>query len=550
MISNKVKIIYNFTSHSLHLLVASALALAACSADKPGVAQGNRDGHLYMGIGGEVQNLDPHTVTGLIESRVLRALLEGLTIKDMHTLEPRPSAASRWDISDDGLRYTFHLNPQGRWSNGDTVTSADFVYSWKRILSPKLASEYAYNLYPIKGARAYHHGELKDFSQVGARSAGPLTLEVELESPTPFFLHLLDHSSTYPVHRPTIEKFGVIDERDTAWTRPANYVGNGAFTLREWKLYRHIIVAKNPRYRDAETIRLNEIHFLPVDDVNVEERMFRADRLHVSASIPMEKIETYKQERPEALRITPSMGTYYYDLNVSKAPLDDRLVRRALGLAIDRQKLVGILKGGQLPALALTPPGIGGYRPPQGIRHDPERARQLLADAGYPGGKDFPELEILYNTSEGHRKIAVAIQQMWRSELGVSTRLNNQEWKVYLQSRNNGEHQIARAGWIGDYPDPNTFLDLMTSSSGNNHTRWANADYDQLIAAANRTLNQRRRLRLFERAERILMREMPVIPIYTYVNVKLVHPSVRNWHINPMNFHDYRKVYLEEPAGS
>ena len=527
-----------------------SLTLVACS--KSGTTQSVEDAIdkqiLYINIGSEVQNLDPHTVTGVPESRVLRGLLEGLTGKDATNLEPIPAAAKSWSISSDGRIYTFELQPDGRWSNGDPVTADDFIYSWRRILSPALASEYAYFLYPIQGAREYHQGQFEDFDRVGIKALDRFRLQVRLSDPTPYFLQLLDHYATFPVHRTTIEAHGAIAQRDTAWTRPENFVGNGPYLLAKWEINRRIEIHKNPDYRAADAHRLKEIHFFPIENASVEERMFRTGQLHISSSVPTEKIPAYRSTKSHLLREHPLLSTYYFELNVNRKPLDNPLVRRALSISIDRKALVTILKGGQPPAYAMTPPGTAGYTPPESFSYNPDEARRLLARAGFPGGQGFPVLGLLYNTSEGHRRIAESVQQMWQQQLGISIELNNQEWKVYLNSRNAGNFDIARAGWVGDYPDPDTFLDLLLSDSGNNRTGWKNPAYDRLIALSRTATDRDQRYSILFRAEQLMMEAMPVIPVYTYVSLRLVHPSVKGWHGNLMDYHPYRDIYLaDEP---
>ncbi len=519
--------------------------LQGCGGGETPVERANREQVLILNIGAEPQNLDPHTVTGVPESRVIRSLMEGLVNKNPETLEPIPGIAQSWKIEDRGRRYLFQLRPGARWSNGDPVLAAHFVYAWRRILSPALGSEYAYNLYIIRNARPYNLGTLKDPEQLGIRALGPRTLEVTLETPAPYFLQLLDHYSAFPVHPPTIERFGDPTQRDTAWTRPGNFVGNGPFILKRWEINRQITVERNPFYWDAGSVKLNGIRFLSVENLGVEERMFRAGQLHITTSLSSEKVQVYKEHHPQQLRLHPYLGIYYYELNVRHPPLDDRRVRRALGLAIDRKELCErVTRSGEQPAYAMTPPGVAGYTPEPGIRFDPVQAQRLLTEAGFPGGKDFPSLELLYNTSHEHRKIAVAIQQMWKKHLGIDVQLNNQEWKVYLETRNRGAQQIARAGWIGDYPDPNNFLDLMIADSGNNRAGWANPEYDRLIDFANRMGDQRRRYIVFRRAEKLLMQEMPVIPLYIYTSRRLVHPAVRGWYSNLLDYHHYRDVHL------
>ncbi|HEX7027016.1 MAG TPA: peptide ABC transporter substrate-binding protein, partial [Gammaproteobacteria bacterium] len=434
-----------------------------------------------------------------------------------------------------------------RWSNGDPVTAHDFVYSWKRILSARMGSDYAYMLYCINNAQQYHMGELQDFAQVGASALDDHTLQVTLKNPTPYFLQLLDHHSMYPVHQPTVEKFGAMDDRGTRWTRAGNFVGNGPFNLKTWEPNKVLVVEKNPLYWDAANVKLQEIHYYPIEDTNTEERMFRAGQLHVTlgGNTAIEKIAIYKREQPELIHINPSYATYYYEFNTTRKPFDDVRVRRALAMAIDRQQIIDrVAKGEQRPAYALTPPDPYGYRPEAAITYDVEEARRLLAAAGYPKGQNFPQVELLYNTDEGHQKIAVAIQQMWKINLNIDVRLTNQEWKVYLNSKRNLEHDIARAGWLADYVDPSNFLEILLSHGGNNDTGWKNAEYDRLLAEAGATLDHEQRQEVFQRAEKILVDEVPVIPIYYYSNIHLVADSVKGWEDNIMKYYPFNRMYL------
>jgi oligopeptide transport system substrate-binding protein len=324
-------------------------------------------------------------------------------------------------------------------------------------------------------------------------------------------------------------------------------VSNGPFTLKKWEINKVIVVEKNPLYWNASIVRLNEIHFYPIDEVQTEERMFRTGQLHITEILPSEKIEVYKEKSPELLNIHPYMGTYYYMFNTLKKPLDDVRVRKALAMTIDRQQIVEkITKAGQIPAYAFTPPNTMGFTPEAAIEYDIEGARKFLADAGYPDGKGFPECELLYNTDEAHRKVAVAIQQMWKKALNIDITLTNQDWKVYLDTTRIQEFYIARAAWIGDYPDPNTFLDMWTSYSGNNHTGWANKAYDGLIVKAAATIDREERYKIFQQAEKMLVDEVPIVPIYTYTKFFLKRPEVKGWYPNIQDHHPYQYVYLEE----
>lgn len=523
------------------------ISLVGCSGGENNVTTGNRDGILHWGNGTDPQELDPHIITGIPEHHILTALLEGLVAKDPATLEPIPAVAKSWNISSDGKTYTFQLRHNAVWSNGDPVTSHDFAWSWWRALQPALGNQYAYMLFPIKNSEAYAKGEIDDFSKVGVKVIDDYTLEVELNNATPYFLQLLDHYSMFPVHRPTIEKFGKPDERGSLWTRPGNFVGNGPFTLKEWKLFKRVDVVKNPQYWDADKVKLNGIRFHPIENVTTEERMFRSGQLHHTASIPIDKVATYKKDKPHLLHTYPYLGNYFYRINTTLPHLKDKRVRQALAMSINSKQLTEqVTKGGEVPAYTFTPPDTLGYTAKSAFEFNPEKAKQLLADAGFPNGEGFPVTELLYNTSEGHRKIAVAIQQMWNQYLGVNIILNNQDWKVYLDSVNNGDYTIARAGWIGDYVDPNTFLDMWVKDGGNNRTGWSNPRYDELILKlAPKTADRNLRYQLMAEAEAILLEDMPIIPIYIYNSKSLVHPSLKGLQPNILNYVLYKNLSLD-----
>ena len=594
----------------------SLVLIISCSKSVSPVDTGLESQTFHFGNGSEPQGIDPHIVTGVPEHHLLIALCEGLTTSNPRGGESLAGAAESWDISEDGRIYTFNLQKNGKWSNGDSVTAQDFVWSWMRVLTPSLGSQYPDMLYYVVGAEEYHTDpyfsgeqqlsvevdlqsikrldELKSkqrsklttyeleelkiletkvqynnrklaeelesissksntelytkpsFDMVGVRALDDLTLEVTLKEPTPFFLGLLSHYSTWPVHKETVLKHGSIDDRNGQWTRPGNFVCNGAFQLKSWELNSRIIVEKNPMYWDANTVGLNEIHYYPVQNVMTEDRMFRAGQLHVTSTLPSQKCPVYIEEKNPDLRIDPYMGTYFYRLNTKHPVLQDPKVRRALAFSIDRKQLVDkVTKCGQIPAYSFTPPGSNGYEPDTSITFDPEYAKSLLKEAGYDENNPFPELEILFNTNEDHRKVALAIQQMWQQNLGVQIKLVNQDWKVYLNREMIGDFEVSRAGWIGDYEDPNTFLDTLRPNRGNNKTGWANAEYDSLVEKANETQDQAKRYDLLNTAEKILIDEMPIIPLYTYVRSYQLSPDVKGYYPNYLDHHHPKYIYLE-----
>ena len=534
-------------SYSSTLVALLALTLSACGSGEKNVVSGNATGYLHYGNGAEPQGIDPHLVTGVPESHIVRALFEGLAVKNPITLEPEPGVAERWEISPDGTVYTFFINPQAKWSNGEPVTASDYVWSWERALHPETGSLYAYMLFPVVNAEKFASGAIDDFAEVGIKSLDAQTLRINLNAPTPYFLQLMDHYSTFAVHPETVLKFGGMSDRFTLWTRPENIVSNGAFTLKEWSLNRQIKVEKNPHYWDKSSVALEGVYFYPTENVVSEERMFRSEQLHVTQGIPLGKIPNYRAVQNSPYVQAPYLGTYYYLINTKKPPVDDVRVRKALSYSIDRDTLTRtVLRDTAIPAYSITPPDTLGYNPPKLFSFDPEQARALLAEAGYPDGQGWPGLEITYNTNEDHRKIAVAVQQMWKDELGIDVSITNQEWKVYLNTVSQGEFQVARRGWIGDYVDANNFLDLFLANGGNNNTGYANAEFDDIILnQAPKAASREERYQLFFQAETMMMQEMPIIPFYTYTSKRLIHPSVNGIYPNLMDSLNLKYVRLD-----
>ena len=539
---------------SLAAATAGALLLASLSTGcvRPGgrVVYGNRHQILYWGNGTEPADLDPQTVIGEPESHIFNALFEGLVSQDPKDLHPIPGVAASWDISPDGKVYTFHLRHDARWSNGDPVTARDFVESERRILLPALAAQYAparFTDVEIVNAREFNEGKIQDFGQVGVRAADDFTLVITLKEPAAYFLGMLNHESWYPVHLPTILKFGRIDEPSTAWTHPGNHVGNGPFRLKAWRTQQEVVVEKNPFYWDAKHVRLSEIHYYPTENTDVEERDFRAGQLHITEEVPQAKIGFYQRDHPQFLRISPWFGCYFYRFNVTRPVLNDRRVRRALAMAIDRDGIVkNVARGGQQPAHTFTPAGPAGYTCSGGIPTDYEGARRLLAEAGFPGGQGLPPVDLLINTSQNHQAIAEVIQETWKRELHIDARIVNEEFKVYLDSMYTLNYTTSRAGWIGDYLDPYTFLGLMVTGNGNNDTGFSNPEYDRLIALSRQTADPAGRRALLQQAETLLLAEAPVAPIYFYTRVYLKQPSVKGWYDNFLDRHMPKFIYLDD----
>jgi oligopeptide transport system substrate-binding protein len=522
------------------------LLLAGCWSRESPVKQGNRDQVLHRSLGADIAELDPHLITGLPELNVASALFEGLVTEDPRDLHPVAGVAQKWEVSPDLLRYTFHLRPDAKWSNGKSVVALDFIAAFQRVLTPSLGADYAAMLYVVQNAEAFQKGQISDFTEVGFAAVDSHTLIITLEHPTPHFLNLLSHPAWFPIYLPALEKTGSPYLRGNPWTRPQNIVTNGPFLLKSWQPDRLVVVEKSPNYWDAANVRLQAIHFHPSSSVEGEERSFRAGQLHITEALPVSKVDTYRRDRPDVLRIDPFLDTYFYRLNVTRPVLNIREIRLALSMAVDRQAIVEtITRGGQKPAYSFTPPGTAGYEPPIGISTDLAAARQLLLEAGYPKGQGLPKFELLINSSGNHRVIAEAVQEMWRRELGIKVEIMNMEQKTLLATRRTLDYQILRSDWVGDYLDPATFLEVFSSNSGNNHTGWSNREYDDLLYQASRSPDHDARYKLFQRAEAILLDAAPIIPIYYYTTVRLVHPAVKGWYPTLLDHHPYKHVWLE-----
>jgi oligopeptide transport system substrate-binding protein len=522
-------------------------ALLACSQGESNVAAGNRDAVLHLGNGSEPQTIDPHVMSGWPEVNIGKALYEGLVTLNPFTMEMEPGVAERWDFSDDGKVMTFYLNPSARWSNGEPVTAEDFAWSLRRSLHPDMGNPLAYTLFAIVGAEAFSKGELEDTETLGVKALDPHTLQIRLENPDPYFLGTLGTYPAYPVHRATVEAHGNFTDRFTPWTRVGNFVGNGPFTLSQWKLNRSLVVSKSETYWDADRVALNAIEFHPIDNATAEEKMFRAGQLHYTSDVPINKIPAYQQMRDSPYRQAPWQGAYYLQFNVNRFPVNDLRVRKAMAMAIDRDKLVKtVLKGTELANSALIPAATPDYTSPDTMHYDPEQARGLLAEAGYPDGQGWPGLEYLYNTSENHRKIATALQQIWKDKLNIDVYLANQDWKVYLDTTHQKNYGLSRAGWIAGSLNPADFLELFTSDAGNNNTNFSNARYDEIILKlVPETVDSSTRLALMQQAEAILLQAVPIIPLYTYNSKHLMQPSVKGAPSNVLDSLNYKYISLD-----
>ena len=524
-----------------HLLLAAAL-LAAFS----GCGRSLRRADLVFINGAEPELLDPALVTAQASSRVMYAIFEGLTAFGPNS-KVEPGVAERWDISPDGLHYTFHLRSTSVWSNGDPVVAGDFVYSWRRTLAPETACEYASQLYYVHNAQAINEGKIKDPTQLGATAPDDHTVEVTLDNPTPYFLDLCAFSTLLPVHRPTVEKY-------QDWSSKAeHFVGNGPYRLVEWRVLDRVRLAKNPRYWNASAVKLQTIDILPSAKPNTAFNLYYtgvADLMMDKGLAPTGLLNELRK-RPD-FHVAPFLGNYFIRYNVARKPFNDVRVRLAFSMAVDKQLLTEkITRAGELPAYSFTPPGTGDdYQPGPGLDRNPERARQLLAEAGYPGGKGFPIVYYLYKgDSDLDRDIAVELQGMYARELGVNMQLQAQEWTVYLKTQSNLDYDLCRSSWVADYNDPNTFLNMFVTNDGNNRTGWSNAEYDQRIAAAGREVDPKKRYDIFRAAEhQLVVEEMPICPLYYYVGIQFYDPEkLGGIEPNLLDEHPLKHIYWKKP---
>ncbi len=519
----------NITKKSLIALgIMTALAgnLAMAATVPAGVDLAAKQ-ELVKGNGDEVQSLDPHKIEGVPESNVSRDLLEGLVISDTQG-HPIPGVAESWE-NKDGKVWTFHLRKNAKWSNGEPVTAQDFVYSWQRLADPKTASPYASYL-------QYGHLENIDDIIAGKKSPDTLgvkaldanTLQVTLSESVPYFFKLLIHPSMSPVYKPAVDKFG------EKWTQPENWVGNGAFKLQAHVINERIVVVRNPDYWDNANTKLDKVTFLPISsEVSDVNRYFSNDGSDMTYNnMPIELFKKLQRDNPKELHVDPYLCTYYYEINNQKAPFTDPRVREALKLGLDRDIMVNkVLAQGQLPAYSYTPPATDGANltKPEWFGWSQEKrneeAKKLLAEAGYTADKPLT-FELLYNTSDLHKKLAIAASSIWKKNLGVNIKLNNQEWKTFLDTRHQGNFDVSRAAWCADYNEPSSFLNTMISDSSSNTAHYKSAAFDKVMADSAKASDEKSRSDLYAKAEQILDKDSAIVPVYYYVNARLVKTYV------------------------
>lgn len=502
-----------------------------------------QSGVLRIGNAVEPATLDPQLAPGLTEAKIVTELFEGLLVPDARTLKPLPGVAQSYSVSPDGLEYTFLLRNNIFWTNGDSVVAQDFVDAIERGLAKSIASPWVDFYFLLKNAQLYYKGGIA-FGEVGVRAESPKILKFTLEQPTDFFPSLLTHWAWAPVNRKNIEQHGDFFDRNNRWTKPENIVTNGPYSLKSVAIGDKIVLQKSRRYWDARNVKISDVHFISNVNPSTEENMFATKQLDITENVPADKMAFHRSQ--STLKTASSLGSSFYWFNCKKRPFDDPKVRRALSLAVDRVA-IGQLRnrGPGFEAYALVPPGTMNYRSKNAFQADIGRAQQLLAEAGYPNGKDFPPFTILYNTTDNWSIISEAVQEMWRKNLNIHADLQSIEWGVFLVERRRHAFDICRGGWIGDFNDATTFLDLLLSQNNNNHAQWGSEIYDQLLQRASREKNPTERAKILAEAEVTMFAEMPILPIYFESICHLVAPRIKGWYANILDWHPLKAVSFE-----
>ncbi|MCW8331269.1 peptide ABC transporter substrate-binding protein [Photobacterium sp. SDRW27] len=528
----------------LAALIALMVAAPVMAADVPANVTLANDQVIVRGNGDEVPTLDPSFSSDTSSSQVIQDMFEGL-VSQSPDGEIIPALATHWEVSDNGQVYTFHLRGNIKWSNGQPITASDFEYSFKRVIDPKTGAPYAwyYSTAHILNADKISDGALSA-GELGVKALDAKTVQITLDKPVPYFVKMLVHESTFPVYKPAIDAHG------DAWTKPENIVTSSAYKLSKWVLNERIVLERNPVYwNDSKTV-INQVTYLPISDMTSEYNRFRTGEVQITSSFPLEQYNAIKKQRPDELLTMPSLGTYYYLFNIDKAPFDDPRVRKALAYAIDRDVVTKVILGqGQLPAYGVTPPSVDGFTPPElawGELSQKERnkkAQELLSSAGYDKSNPL-KFELVYNTLESHKKLAIVMSSMWKKTLGAEVELANQEWKTFLQKLSQKDFTVARYAWNGDYNEASTFLSYF-ESSGMNYARWSNKGYDEAMAKAIQSPTDAKRNQYYQQAEKIFSEEMPAIPLYHYTRSVLKSTKVGGYSkVNASQSRYTRDLYI------
>ena len=540
------------------VVLAATLATSlfiGCGDSSANSGSGSSNQQLVFNLGEDPETMDPTLNNSSGAGTMILNAFEGLMVLDENDQAVEGTAESM-EVSEDGLVYTFKIREDAKWSDGEAVTADNFKYSWLRALNKETAAEYAYQLFYIKNAEKFYNGEVTA-DEVGINVIDEKTLEVTLETPTSYFPQLLAFTTYVPLRE------DIVSANPEGWaTNPETYVSNGPFKLVQWDMKDQLVFEKNENYWDKDSVKLETLTFKLVSDDTTAYSELKAGNFDMVNSVPTNEIEPGIEEG--LVHVNPKLGSYYFAINVGKQDtlsedvkevLSNKLVRQALNLAIDRQEIIdNVGKAEQVPAYSFVPQGITDengndfaskeYYDPSDMEGNIAKAKELLKEAGYEDGKGIPTIELMYNSEGAHKDICQIIQQNWE-EIGINVELTNQEWAVFLNTRQQGDYQIARHGWSGDYIDPMTFLDLWTTSGGNNDTGFSNARYDELIAAAKVETDSEKRLEMLREAEDILMDEMPILPIYYYTTVTAANENVKGVRISTLGKISFKYAYKE-----
>ncbi|MEO1746015.1 MAG: peptide ABC transporter substrate-binding protein [Pseudomonadota bacterium] len=518
-----------------------AAALAVCTM-LAGAAEARV---LNVHNGGDISSLDPHKVSGDWENRVVGDVFEGLVTEDINA-QPIPGMAESWEISDDGLVYTFKLREGAVWSDGEPVKASDFVFAFQRLLDPETAADYAYLQYTVKNAEAINKGDIADFGELGVVAIDDKTVEFTLDKPAPYFLSALTHYTAYPIPEHAIEEHG--DD----WVRVENIVVNGPYKPTEWIPGSHVLTAINDSWYDADSLAVEGVKFFTLEDESAALKRYRAGEFDILTEFPTDQYGWLQDNRPGEARVAPFAGLYYYSINTSKEPFTDPKVRQALSMSINREVIgPSILGTGEIPAYSWVPPGMANYNDMVEVSwkdmeygEKVEQAKALLTEAGF--GPDNPlSLQLRYNTNENHKRIAVAVAAMWKP-LGVEVELYNTETKVHYDELTKGVLDVARAGWLADYNDADNFLNLLKTDVPFNYGRWSNGTFDALLDEANTITDLDARAAKLREAEQLALDDSASIPIYYYISRNVVQPYVKGFEDNVFDIHRTRWLSIEE----
>lgn len=525
----------------LGFLVIAMLLTTGCTKKKSTSGEHglNESETIRINLRGEPPSLDWSKSTDTTSALIEYNIMEGLTEFDLDDPELglEPALATEWSSNKDASVWTFKIREGVKWTDGQLLTAQHVVDGWERLLRPATASEYAYFLYSVKNARGYNEGKLKDFTQVGVKAIDDQTLQVSLEQPKSYFPYLMTHHSTYPI------RLDVVQAKGDRWTEPENIVTLGAYKLKQWEHDKIMVLERNDDYY-GEKAKTKYVLGYMINEDSTALNLFEAGKIDVLDLLPSRELAQLRKH--PGYKEVPTLGIYYYGFNIEKEPFNNEKVRKAVSMAIDRKEVTQLLAGGQVPLTSWVPRGMFGHEKDKGTGFDPSNAKKMLDEAGFKDRSKFPKIKIGFNTNEDHQRVAENVQAQLKRNLGIEVELANEEWKTYLKTLQTEPANIFRLGWLADYPDPDNFMNLMTSYSDNNHTGWADAKYDELIKKATAITDKEKRRKIYEQAQAILTeKEVPVVPIYSMVTQYLISDRVKNYPLNPMQKQLLKEVELK-----